>query len=177
LNSASDKKLTEMPTSSAFMVIRPDGRLVACGKDDDPTIFLIELESGRVTVTEQENDKSNRPDWNEGLAFSPDGRTLARGRNDNIVELLDSETGKLRSTIRICEKKGQHAEGVVAFSFDGLILATGAADDCKLKLWDAVTGGVVKALKANVDDASSIAFSRDGKFLAAGSSGDATVTL
>jgi len=57
LNSASDKKLTEMPTSSAFMVIRPDGRLVACGKDDDPTIFLIELESGRVTVTGRENDK------------------------------------------------------------------------------------------------------------------------
>ncbi|MGI2909791.1 WD40 repeat domain-containing protein, partial [Hassallia sp. VBCCA 56010] len=69
------------------------------------------------------------------VAFSPDGKTLASGSDDNTIKLWDVATGKLSQTLT------GHSNSVrsVAFSPDGKTLASGS-DDNTIKLWDVATG-------------------------------------
>src|SRR6266851_593977 len=65
--------------------------------------------------------------------------------------------------------------GSVAFSPDGKILASGAADNL-VKFWDPDTGKEMAVLKGHTHTVWSVAFSPDGKTLATGSA-DKTIKL
>lgn len=67
-----------------------------------------------------------------GLAFSPDGKTLASSSVDQTVRLWDVATGKLKHTL-----KGGHTNALycVAYSPDGKTLASAGADQT-IKVWD-----------------------------------------
>lgn len=121
-----------------------------------------------------------------GLAFSPDSKTLASASYDGTLKSWDMTTGKERATLG--EYRG--CLGYVAFSPDGKTLASGAIgspfplpDLGDVRLWDVATGKVRTTLKENTDDlliddlltgaagedVHSVAFSPDGKTLAAAS--------
>jgi WD40 repeat protein len=70
-----------------------------------------------------------------------------------------------------------HVDGVssVAFSPDGMILASGSFDNT-VKLWDVLTGTELCTLKGHSDLVFSLAFSPSGKTLASGGT-DSTVKL
>src|SRR5205085_1215456 len=69
------------------------------------------------------------------VAWSPDGRRLASGSNDNTVRVWDGETGSLLRTLE------GHQGGVlsVAWSPDGRRLASGSSDRT-VRVWDEETG-------------------------------------
>ncbi len=100
-----------------------------------------------------------------GVAFSPDGRTLASGGHDKIIHLWDVWTGKSKKTLT------EHTRGVssVAFSPDGKILASGSWDDT-VRLWDVSTGKLLKTILTNHGVVCRVNFAPDGLILA--SSGD-----
>lgn len=102
-----------------------------------------------------------------GVAFSPDGRMLASGGNDNIIHLWDVWTGKSKKTLT------GHTRGVssVAFSPDGKILASGSWDGT-VRLWDVSTGKLLKTILTNHGGVCRVNFAPDGLILA--SSGDFT---
>ena len=69
--------------------------------------------------------------YSPGLAFSPDGRLLARTDNSTTVRVYEADTG--RQVVAVGGKRGRLTS--VAFSPDGLTLATGTHEG-PIRVWD-----------------------------------------
>ena len=110
-------------------------------------------------------------DGANGVAFSPDGKTLAAGTENLTVELWNAETGAHIATLEGYNPYRADIKQVfsVAFSPDGKILATGTWHG-SIKLWDIATRTEITTftLTAYASRIMSLAFSPDGKTLAAG---------
>jgi WD40 repeat protein len=98
-----------------------------------------------------------------GVAFSPDGKTLAAGCEDGTVELWEVLTGTRRATL-----KGHNKQVTsVAFNSDGKLLASGS-EDGTVRLWNLKTGRLQATLRGHTTMVMSLAFSGNAKLLASG---------
>jgi RNA polymerase sigma factor (sigma-70 family) len=118
-----------------------DGKMLAAGGP-------VETESGRpvgghVKVFDPQTGKILWEQRGEegkpvqGIAFSPDGKTIASTGTDATVKLWDAVSGGLTRTLR------GHNDGVyrVTFSPDGKTLASSGLDGT-IRIWDVRTGKV-----------------------------------
>ena len=126
------------------------------------TICLPDTSAQDIPYTVLEGHKSSV----NSVAFSPDGKTLASGSNDNTIRLWNVETGETIRTLT------GHRSSVrsVAFNPVGQTLASGSYDKT-IRLWDVTTGETVKTYRENTAEINSLAFSPDGQVLASGKSG------
>ncbi|HZY85109.1 MAG TPA: WD40 repeat domain-containing protein, partial [Gemmataceae bacterium] len=150
------------------LAFSPDGRALAAGGGSsgarEGSVFLWDVSTGKE-LRRCEGDAGEM----FSLAFSPDGKSLvaATGR----VWLWDVATGKERplDRVRLCREVGDNA-AAVAFSPDGESL--GLACLGKNAGFYRLRSAEVTKLPAEFGDRPSVAFSPDGKFLAAGGARD-----
>jgi WD40 repeat protein len=143
----------------------PNGKLLACASEGHWSGHeLMSVKGGEVQIWDVAAKKlrtalgKSRTE-KHALAWSPDGNLLAVASSDNVVRLWDLGTGRPRRSVL------RHKEpGAVAFSPDGLALATGGADGTRL--WDIQTTKARHILRG--DEAASVAFSPAGDRLAIG---------
>jgi len=98
------------------------------------------------------------------VAWSPDGKRIASGGDDDTVQVWDATTGGNVYTYR----GHSHAVLAVAWSPDGKRIASGG-DDKTVQVWDATTGGNVYTYRGHSDHVYAVAWSPDGKRIASGS--------
>ena len=154
-------------TSLSDPVIHPIW-VFAADRDGDVGMRYFELtQRSPYLIADQETEKVI------SVALSPDGSTLALGRQDSRIELRDVVTATSAGLLGSGHSRWVNA---VAFSPDGFTLASGA-DDPAIRLWDVATGSLVATLEGHPKGIASLAFSPDGRSLASAGWWDDTVRL
>src|SRR5262249_8268109 len=142
-------------------VLSPDGRILATRSGPMGNLYLLETATGKLLHEfKRETDIASDIKFSVNFAFSPDGKMLAALLGGRL-ELREVATG------RMLWKQIETYIVDLAFSPEGKILASGSGNGGGVRLWDARTGELLRALgpKENVNR---IAFSPDGRTLAVG---------
>lgn len=142
------------------VVFRPDSQALATGSRDG-TVRVWNTATGKVqhVLPGREHD-------HQSLAFSPDNRYLAWAGGDATVTIWNSDTGQKVATLA----ELPHPANQVAFSPDGQLLACACGNrrQGEVRVWTFPQREVLHAWDGKQRGFSSVAFSSDGKRLAAG---------
>lgn len=147
--------LTKGTAPVTAVAFSPHGTMLASASFDG-TIYLWDTRTYQMKVTFAEQK------FTESLAFSPDGAILASGGSEILLWDIDT----LKSKPMLAEQK--HLGRIIAFSPDGVTLASIGNVGKVVQLWDTRTRQLKAVLTGTEEPISSIAFSPDGATLAGG---------
>ncbi len=166
---ATGEELRQLPALAkcSGCAVSPDGRtyaLVAGHKQ----VVLWDVATERKCATRIEHKKGIGR-----LAFSPDNRSLFTWSNDRKVHVWDIATSKELRQFAIGDEGDTQA---VAFSSDGCRVAWAEREQV-IRVYDLTTGKEIRRITGLTNFISCLAFSHDGRTLAAGGDYDPTIYL
>jgi WD40 repeat protein len=138
----------------------PDGTLLAIGSTLGISIYQVDTLDEKLYFETDARVNS--------VIFSPDGKTLVTGLDDNKVKIWSADDGTLLNTLQghIDENAKEDAEEPeitsVALSTDGNLLAAGSTDGT-ISLWQVSDNSLVNTLDNHNLAVSSVFFSPDGR--------------
>ena len=117
------RALVELPWPVHRIAVTPDGkRAVVQGLAG---FAVVDIGTARLVGEPVALDEAENLDWTGGAAVSPDGRTAALARDDDIV-LADLETATVVRQARVTKEEGQMVQAVT-WSADSTTLVAGSA--------------------------------------------------
>jgi WD40 repeat protein len=165
VSSGTEIRSTDAKENSAnyTLAFSPDGTLLAWGGNWDEQIHVWRPGDDRVEPSFW-GVKHTPPGLSaaQGVAFSPDGHTLAATDNDGLI-LWDVATRGQRLRLRLSGVR----DVAVAFSPDGRFLAS--CGRSVVHVWDAASGELVSGRRiGHSSNVVALAFSLDGQTLVTG---------
>jgi WD40 repeat protein len=179
--SADGKLLRTIATSGVSIALSPDAKVLASAGRGN-AIHLWDVETGK-----EKGQLKGHKHYVKAVAFSPDGKLLASGDAQATIRIWDVTAAK---ELHVIDMKSMPENLSFAFSPDSKILAcAGAWNDLSflpgnlniqgieverkegyfVLLWDTATGKELHRLGGLEDKIKSVAFSPDGKKVAAAS--------
>ncbi len=117
LKSQQTAAVTYKGTPVYSLAFSPDAQTVVMGIYGDERYFLVLVNAADTNLTQNLSVVMDAPN---DVAFSPDGKLIASGHNDGLINIWNAEDGRLLHTLE--------TEGGVAFKLafnrDGTLLAT-----------------------------------------------------
>jgi WD40 repeat protein len=153
-----------------YVKFSPDGSLLASSGEGPIRIWT--MSSLRAQPTPDARPLGPNGESLSRIAFSPDGRSIARGTDENTVMVLDVESGRPRFKPLV-----GHTGYIwgVAYSHDGKYLASSSADQTVI-IWDADTGRLLRRFLGHTNRTTGLDFAPDSQRLASASV-DGTVKI
>ena len=160
------KEVLSIKNGALPAALSPDGKRIVCqcllGYPSTFALKVWDASSG------QESVELKADEFVQSVAFSPDGKQIAGGNVDGLIEIWDAATGRTAMTL------GAHRRAVkcVAFSPDGKQLASSGIDGTlgTLKLWDVTASDEPFSVTGQTGGVQG-AFTADGKSIVGGSPG------
>jgi WD40 repeat protein len=186
-----DRILPERSPRSVVLMFSPDGRILARG-DETGSVTLNDVATGKPLARLEGHQRQRKRFAIGVLAFSRDSRLLATAgafqceSNDVQKAVQVPRTYETVSELRLIDVAGRSERATMsgrnresfdclAFSQDGTTLASGGSpgpvdetySDGMLRIWDTATGAERSTFRTQRQSVLSLAYSPDGKVLAA----------
>jgi WD40 repeat protein len=145
-------------THLEYAALSPDNRYLLCRMGDSSLLRMWDMrKSLEVDKYVQEFRHKDRV---RSFAFSPDGKNMVSGSQDETIRIWEVETG--RELRQITDNLGWVYS--VAYSPDGRMIVSSSSDDT-IRLWDAATGRELRRFQGRTYQAREVKFSPNGKYV------------
>ena len=173
ISGGTDPLITMESHTESVMSVKysPDGsRVVSASQDRTIKVWDSNKTEPLLTITEHQGGLNE-------ASFSPDGSRIVSASDDGTAKVFDVNGGTVLLTLNASMQDLSNVWSS-AYSPDGNFIATGLGQNFAtsgvVKIWNALTGELLRTLQGHMSGVNSVAFDPSSNFLASGAEDNTT---